>query len=78
VVALCYAALDRLDEARTFVDQLRHLEKPSTDAFALMKRHNPERAAAMTAMLEKVGLRELEDGKNAEPRGSGTIDRPRR
>lgn len=70
VVALCYAALDRLDEARTFVDQVRHLEKPSTDAFALMKRHNPEWAAAMAAMLEMVGLRELEDGKNAEPRGS--------
>ena len=57
VVALCYAGLNRLDEARAFVEQLHHLEKPPGDVFAQMKTNNPEWAASMSAMLEKAGLR---------------------
>lgn len=35
-LAICCAALERLDEARAFVEQMRQLEKPP-DTFALMK-----------------------------------------
>jgi adenylate cyclase len=57
LLALCYAALDRLDEARTFVGQIHHLERPPGDVFAQMKGNNSEWAADMAAMLEKAGLR---------------------
>ena len=54
VPTLCCAALERLDEARAFVVQMRQLEKPP-DIFAQMKVHRPEWAAEMTSMLRKAG-----------------------
>jgi hypothetical protein len=57
VLAICCAALERLDEARAFVEQMRQLEKPP-DLFAQMKAHRPEWAAEMTSMLRKAGLQE--------------------
>jgi adenylate cyclase len=57
VLAICCAALERLDEARAFVEQMRQLEKPP-DLFAQMKAHRPEWAAEMTSMLRKAGLPE--------------------
>jgi len=56
-LAICCAALERLDEARAFVVQMRQLEKPP-DIFAQMKVHRPEWAAEMTSMLRKAGLPE--------------------
>jgi hypothetical protein len=56
-LAICCAALERLDEARVFVEQMRHLEKPP-DLFPWMKAHRPEWAAEMTSMLRKAGLPE--------------------
>jgi tetratricopeptide (TPR) repeat protein len=56
-LAICCAALERLDEARAFVEQMRQLEKPP-DTFAQMKARRPEWAAEMTSMLRKAGLPE--------------------
>jgi tetratricopeptide (TPR) repeat protein len=56
-LAICCAALERLDEARVFVEQMRHLKKPP-DLFPWMKAHRPEWAAEMTSMLRKAGLPE--------------------
>ncbi len=56
-LAICCAALERLDEARAFVDQMRQLEKPP-DTFAQMKARRPDWAAEMTSMLRKAGLTE--------------------
>jgi adenylate cyclase len=56
-LAICCAALERLDEARVFVEQMRQLEKPP-DTFALMKARRPEWAAEMTSMLRKARLPE--------------------
>jgi adenylate cyclase len=57
VLAICCAALERPDEARAFVEQMRQLEKPP-DLFAQMKAHRPEWAAEMRSMLRKAGLPE--------------------
>jgi adenylate cyclase len=56
-LAICCAALDRLEEARAFVEQMRQLEKPP-DPLAHMKVRKPEWAAEMTLMLRKAGLPE--------------------
>src|SRR5262249_10579389 len=56
-LALCCAALDRLEEARAFVEQTRHLEKPA-GTYAQMKVHRPEWAAEIASMLRKAGLPE--------------------
>jgi pentatricopeptide repeat protein len=54
-MAICCAALDRIDDARSIVEQMRQLEKPP-DAFefAQMKAHNPQWAAEMESMLRKA------------------------
>jgi adenylate cyclase len=57
MLAICCAALERLDEARGFVEQMRQLEKPP-DTYAQMKARRPEWAAEMAAMLRKVGVPE--------------------
>jgi hypothetical protein len=54
---ICCAALERLDEARAFVEEMRQLEKPP-DTFALMKARRPEWAAEINSMLRKAGLPE--------------------
>ncbi len=56
-MAVCCAALDRIEEARSYVTQMRQLEKPP-DPYAQMKAHRPEWAAEMQSMLRKAGLPE--------------------
>jgi hypothetical protein len=56
-LAICCAALDRLEEARSFVGQIRQLEKPP-DTLAQMKARRPDWAAEMASMLRKAGLPE--------------------
>jgi tetratricopeptide (TPR) repeat protein len=56
-LAICCAALERLGEARAFVEQMRQLDKPP-DVFAPMKAQRPEWAAEMASMLRKAGLPE--------------------
>jgi adenylate cyclase len=56
-MAVCCAALDRIEEARSYVAQMRQLEK-SPDPYAQMKAHRPEWAAEMQSMLRKAGLPE--------------------
>jgi tetratricopeptide (TPR) repeat protein len=53
-LAVCYAALGRLKEARECVEQLRRLEPPKGDPISPLKEHNPEWAADMAAMLRKA------------------------
>jgi TolB-like protein/cytochrome c-type biogenesis protein CcmH/NrfG len=57
MLAICCAALERLDEARAFVEQMRQLEKVP-DVWSQMKARRPEWAAEMTSMLRKAGLPE--------------------
>src|SRR5258708_28020304 len=57
MLAICCAALERLDEARAFVEQMRQLEKVP-DVWAQMKARRPEWGAEMTSMLRKAGLPE--------------------
>jgi adenylate cyclase len=56
-LAICYAALGRVEEARSFVAQIRQLGKPP-DTLAQMKARKPDWAAEMAAMLRKAGLPE--------------------
>jgi pentatricopeptide repeat protein len=56
-MAICCAALNRVEEARSFVEQMRHQEK-LPDRFAQMKAHKPQWAAEMETMLRKAGLPE--------------------
>jgi adenylate cyclase len=57
-LALCYAALERIDEARECVRQMRELEQPKGDILALLKRHNPQWAEVMATTLRKMGWQE--------------------
>jgi hypothetical protein len=57
-LALCYATLDRVQEARECIEQMRKLEKPKGDLLALLKNHNPQWTETMAAMLGKVGWQE--------------------
>src|SRR5262249_428560 len=57
MLAFCCAALDRLEDARAYVEQMRHLEKPA-GTYAQMKIHRPEWAAEIASMLRKAGLPE--------------------
>ncbi len=54
-VALCYVALDRVEEAREFVEDMRQLDKPKTDLLAPLKKHHPHWADHMASMLRKAG-----------------------
>jgi TolB-like protein len=53
-LAVCYARLDRMEEARACVMQMREIEKPKGDLLALLKKHNPQWAEVMAAMLRKA------------------------
>jgi adenylate cyclase len=55
MMAICCAALDRVEEAQAFVEQIRHLEKVP-DTFAQMKARKPQWAAEMDSMLRKAEL----------------------
>jgi adenylate cyclase len=57
-LAVCYATLDRLQEARGCVEQMRKLERPKSDLLALLKSHNPPWAEIMATMLRKAGWQE--------------------
>jgi tetratricopeptide (TPR) repeat protein len=58
IVALCYAALDRFDEAREVVEKMRQVDKPEADLLAGLKTHNAQWAESMAAMLRKASLPE--------------------
>lgn len=55
MLALCYATLDRPDEARACIKQMHELEKPKRDLIAPLKAHNPTWSESMAKMLRKVG-----------------------
>jgi adenylate cyclase len=57
-VVLCYMALDRAEQAKTFVEQMLHLDKPKADLLAQLKQRNPQWAGEMASMLRKAGLPE--------------------
>ncbi len=54
-LALCYARLNRVAEARACLDQMRSLEKPKHDFMSQFKEHNPQWAEQMAAVLSKAG-----------------------
>jgi adenylate cyclase len=54
-LAICYAALDRMEEAGDCARQMRELERPKGDLFALLKTHNPQWTEIMATMLRKAG-----------------------
>jgi TolB-like protein len=54
-LALCYATLDRMQEARECVKKMHETEKPQGDLLALLKSHNPQWTEMMAAMLRKAG-----------------------
>jgi hypothetical protein len=49
-------ALDRTEEAKTFVELMRHLDNPAADVFDDLKKHNPQWAEEISSMLRKAGL----------------------
>jgi TolB-like protein/Tfp pilus assembly protein PilF len=57
-LTVCYATLDRTEEARACVKQMRELEKPKADLLALLKKHNPSWTEIMATMLRKAGWQE--------------------
>jgi adenylate cyclase len=57
-LALCYASLDRVEEAGECVKQMRELEKPKGDLLALLKTHNPRWTEIMATILRKAGWQE--------------------
>ena len=54
-LVVCYATLDRMEEARSCVVQMRNLEKSKADLLALLKKHNPKWTEVMATMLLKAG-----------------------
>ena len=54
-IALCYVALDRLDEARQSVEQMRHIAKPQGDTLTPFRTRNRQWADEIVAMLAKAG-----------------------
>ena len=57
-LALCYATLDRMEEARECAKQMRELERPNGDLFALLKIHNPQWSEIMSTTLRNAGWQE--------------------
>jgi TolB-like protein len=55
---ICYATLDKMEEAHRYVEQLRELENPTGDLLALLKAHNPQWSATIADMLRKGGWKE--------------------
>jgi adenylate cyclase len=54
-LALCYAHLDRIAEARACLNQMRSLERPKHDFLSRFKEHNALWAEQMAAVLNKAG-----------------------
>jgi len=57
-VVLCCMAIDHMEEAKTLVEQMRHLDNPAVDVFDHLKKHNPKWAEEMSTTLRKAGLPE--------------------
>jgi pentatricopeptide repeat protein len=53
-LAACYASLDRLDDAKRMVDQMRRLEKPVGDALAPLRLSNLDWSNRMARLLRKA------------------------
>lgn len=53
-LALCYATLGRLEDARECLKKMGELEKPKGDLLALLKIHNPQWVDRMAMMLRKA------------------------
>ncbi len=53
---LCSMALGRIEEVRTLVEQMRHVDKPAVDMFAQLKVHNPKWAEEMSSVLREAVL----------------------
>ena len=53
-LAVCYATLDLMEDARACVTQMLEIEKPKGDLLALLKKHNPKWDETITAMLRKA------------------------
>jgi tetratricopeptide (TPR) repeat protein len=58
IVVLCCMALDHKEEAKIFVEQMRHLENPAVDMYHQLKKKNPQWAKEISLMLRKAGLPE--------------------
>jgi hypothetical protein len=54
----CYAALDRLQEARACMEQMRQLEEPSGDALGPLRLRNPNWVDELACLLKKAGWQE--------------------
>ncbi len=54
-LALCYATLDRVEDARECIKKMSALEQPKGDLLALLKTHNPQWTDLMATMLRKAG-----------------------
>jgi adenylate cyclase len=58
-VVLCCMALDHKEDAKIFVEQIGHLEKPAVDILDhQFKKNNPQWAKEISSMLRKAGLPE--------------------
>jgi TolB-like protein len=57
-LACCYAALGRLQEAGSCIEQMRQLEEPSGDALGPLRLRNPHWMDQLTSLLEKAAWRE--------------------
>jgi adenylate cyclase len=55
-VVICYVALDRLQDAKAFVAQMRQIETPQGDVFLLLRKHNPQWAEHMNKLLRDAEL----------------------
>ena len=53
-LACCYAALDRMEEARRCIEQADGLEKPTGDVLAPLRARNPRRAEHMIGLLRQA------------------------
>jgi tetratricopeptide (TPR) repeat protein len=57
IVTICYVALDRLQEAQIFVEQMREIDTLRRDVFHLLRTHNPQWSEHMNQLLGQAGLR---------------------
>lgn len=55
-LAVCYAALDRSEEAHDCAEQLRRLGRPKGDPINPLRRRNPQWAENIDTMLRKAGF----------------------
>jgi TolB-like protein/Flp pilus assembly protein TadD len=62
-LACCYAKLGDLRAARSYVEQLLELDKPTADVFEPLRRLNPHWANELSALLAKAGMRESTDDR---------------